>query len=148
MTEHYHVPAGVNIAQPVSTASLAATIAHLATGHSDPSFELPPLDALWTAPAPASWPSPMSELAPLPLDPRSRNHDTPLRSITTAKWYCVVGDGRIEVFNPADEAVGVNAFRNDPVLRTFLEMDRLDKPPADASHVAQAQPDSRSATNR
>lgn len=134
-----HVPAGKTVDQPVSTASLAATIAQLATGQSDPSFKVPDLEPLWASSTPlASWPAPRSEVVPIALD-HFRNHDAPLRSITTENWYCVAGAGRIEVFDRNDQPVGVNAYRNDPVLRSFLSMDRLDKEPEDMTHVAAAQ---------
>ena len=115
-----HVPAGVTVERPISTASLAATVAHLATGESDPSFVLPALDALWSANPPEIWPAPRSEVAPLPLDPRFRNQFYPLHSITTANWYCVVGAGVREVFDHDDRQVAATTFDQDPQMRAFL----------------------------
>lgn len=92
-----HVPEGLRIARPVSNASIAATVLHLA-GSTANSFG-PSLSQLWQSPVSAStWPDPVSELPQTdviePEDRALQNKeplatDGSMRSIFTTQWHFI-----------------------------------------------------------
>ena len=92
-----HLPESVRIAQPVSNASIAATVLQLA-GAATNSFGLS-LSQLWESPASAStWPDPVSELPQTDvIEPEDRALQTKeplatdgsMRSVTTTQWQLI-----------------------------------------------------------
>jgi arylsulfatase A-like enzyme len=85
-----HVPSGIRVSKPVSTAAIPATIMEWVAGDgAEPAFVVPSLTRLWTDPAAAAPPHPLSELSKLaPVDVL---WDPALfgaaQSLVTEKWH-------------------------------------------------------------
>ncbi|MDE3135563.1 MAG: sulfatase [Acidobacteriota bacterium] len=85
-----HVPAGMRIAQPVSTKDIGATVLAL-VGQTSRPFPGRSLAELWDGQANASqWPSPISELALMPFDPDFPDFYGPLNSIITPTLQYII----------------------------------------------------------
>jgi arylsulfatase A-like enzyme len=88
-----HLPAGVRIDQPVSTAALPLTLSTLLSrsdGRSSP-FPGPSLAALWSSPSPAlPWPEPRSELAHLRTPPSFPSSHGSSKSLVRSNWHCIL----------------------------------------------------------
>jgi arylsulfatase A-like enzyme len=86
-----HVPAGTHITQPVSIASLPATVLDLLGEADTQTFPIPSLARLWTQPATQSnWPDPISEMAQnLYIPSNYPAHSGWIKSITDARWHYI-----------------------------------------------------------
>jgi arylsulfatase A-like enzyme len=85
-----HVPAGMRIAQPISTKDIGATVLALVGQDSRP-FPGRSLAELWNGqPNSSQWPSPISELALMPFDPDFPDYYGPLNSIVTPTLQYIV----------------------------------------------------------
>lgn len=86
------VPSGTRVAQPVSIASLPATLAELA-GHGPASpFPGPSLAALWQPSKPPSdWPDPLAELEKFPFEPVKRDpaYHGAMKSLVSPDWHYI-----------------------------------------------------------
>jgi arylsulfatase A-like enzyme len=95
-----HVPAGVRVDRPVSSASIPATVMDLLSPGKSSAFPGPPLTQLWTSPAAASgWPFPLSEIArnpypeaaEKPADQMAPTSTTGwIKSLVTPQWQLIV----------------------------------------------------------
>jgi arylsulfatase A-like enzyme len=89
-----HVPQGMRVSQPVSNASIPATVMRLLGGDVGP-FTSPDLSPLWTG-SHASFPPPISELKHMPW---AFPKDAPIRlgsmrSLVDPAWHYIERDGR------------------------------------------------------
>jgi arylsulfatase A-like enzyme len=86
-----HIPAGMRINRPVSTASVPATVLDL-LGDDQRDFPIPSLARLWTDPSTQSaWPDPVSEMAQDLYIPRHYPaYRGWLKSITDSQWHLIV----------------------------------------------------------
>jgi arylsulfatase A-like enzyme len=85
-----HVPAGMRVAQPVSTKDIGATVLAL-VGQTSRPFPGQSLAEIWNGQANASQrPSPISELALMPFDPDFPDYYGPLNSIVTPTLQYIV----------------------------------------------------------
>lgn len=85
------IPAGLRVSQPVSIASLPATVAEL-TG-SKPAFPGPSLANLWQnfSPSQGDGPLPLAEMDVTPFEPMSHepSYHGPLKSLVTPDWHYI-----------------------------------------------------------
>jgi arylsulfatase A-like enzyme len=85
------LPAGARIAQPVSIASLPATLMEL-VGAENAAFPGPSLAPLWQLPLPvANWPDPLAELAQFPFEPVKREpaYHGAMQSLVSPAWHYI-----------------------------------------------------------
>jgi arylsulfatase A-like enzyme len=89
-----HIPAGQKVEQPVSTASLPATILDLIDNKVPEDFPIPSLVVLWKEPAAGtSWPDPVSEMAQdVYIPPQYPAYKGWLKSITDSQWHLIVAE--------------------------------------------------------
>jgi arylsulfatase A-like enzyme len=86
------VPAGLRVSQPVSIASIPATLAELADPREGAPFPGPSLVALWQfASPPASWPDPLAELDRFPFEPVRREpaYHGAIQSLISPEWHYI-----------------------------------------------------------
>ncbi len=85
------IPAGLRVAQPVSIASLPATLAEL-TGSGEKAFPSPSLAELWREPGPRDdWPYPFAELDALPFEPMKHEpvYHGAMKSLVSPEWQFI-----------------------------------------------------------
>ena len=110
-----HVPAGLRVAQPVSTKDIGATVLAL-VGQTSRPFPGRSLAELWDGQANAShWPLPISELAQARFDPDFPNYYGPLNSIVTPTLQYIIDprEGKLLYAWPKDRGE-VNNLAHDP----------------------------------
>lgn len=120
-----HVPAGRRILQPVSIASIPATVAELAGAGAESSLPGPSLAALWqSATPPSGWPDPLAELEKFPFEPVKREpaYHGAMKSLVSPDWHYI-----------EHEKFGQELFhwRNDPKQAANLAATPEGKPLAD-----------------
>jgi arylsulfatase A-like enzyme len=87
-----HVPAGIRIAEPVSLASLPATLLELAGGNDPAQIPGPSLLPLWrSASSPPDFAYPLAELAQFHFDLEKRNpvYSGAMKSVITPRWQLI-----------------------------------------------------------
>ena len=86
------VPAGRRITQPVSIASIPATLAELAGAAQGSPFPGPSLATWWqSAEPPAEWPDPLAELEKFPFEPVQREpaYHGAMKSLVSPQWHYI-----------------------------------------------------------
>lgn len=119
------VPAGRRVSQPVSIASMPATLADLADPQRHSSLPGPSLTALWqSAASPADWPDPLAELDQFPFEPVKREpaYHGALKALVSPKWHYI----QHEKFGPE-----LFHWHNDPHQSTNLADTPEGKPVAE-----------------
>jgi arylsulfatase A-like enzyme len=100
-----HIPPGVRVNQPVTTAALPATLLDLAGADGRPAFMGPSLGPYWSSPDHAEPMAPRSYLARLPFDVASPSYRGWTRSVLDSRWHYVVHQ---------TEGEKLYDWRNDP----------------------------------
>jgi arylsulfatase A-like enzyme len=119
------VPAGLRVAQPVSIASIPATVAELAGAKAELLLPGPSLAALWQpGTPPAGWPDPLAELEKFPFEPVKNEpaYHGVMKSLVSSDWHYI-----------EHEKFGQELFhwRNDPAQATNLAAAPDEKPVVD-----------------
>jgi arylsulfatase A-like enzyme len=156
------VPAGRRVAQPVSNASIPATVLDLVNGNPE-RFPVPSLTALWRESPPAAWPMPVAELSQRTWAPaRHPVHHGSLRSAVDQEWHYIESSaGSPELFHlltdpkelnnrAAEDALTpvIARFRRGlPAWRHGAAFERLPPVLADLSPVAPAKAQSAQTPN-
>ncbi|MGH7947545.1 MAG: sulfatase [Opitutaceae bacterium] len=86
------VPTGRRVTQPVSIASIPATLAQLTDASSDSPFPGPSLAPLWQSPTPPSeWPEPLAELEKFPFEEvkREPSYHGAMKSLVSPQWHYI-----------------------------------------------------------
>ena len=89
-----HIPSGIRVDRPVSTASLPATVLDLIGTNTSQDFPIPSLAALWKQPSEVTaWPDPVSEMAKdVYIPPQYPAYKGWLKSITDSQWHLIVAE--------------------------------------------------------
>ena len=132
-----HVPAGVRIDQPISIASIPATLLDLIGENNQTNFPLPSLAKLWEDPN-TEWKYPISELAFIPWSPPNNpSAHGSMKSVISPNWQYILHEKfGSEIYNWRDDPEEVNNLINDPKMQEIIAQskDYLNGLLANASH--------------